>query len=275
MVSFITSAEELAGRVGAAGHVAGTMADASDVALDLASIVGADVIDQPEMLFSQSYVPYLVERLAQAGEMHLLTIDLRQNDYWWSTRLFSLATLAQEFTAVDWLLFVEQGAAHSGMARPIDVRRALAAAQTELEEDHRRLNLPPWGATQTPTAPAGTVLAALVGQFAQRPGGEEALRFLVSKQWLLDHVPQLDRTHVEWNGPMNPLGVYLLLERTTPYVPITQGPRLLKVIDRVGVATEIARTLLKQRLDLPYQGLDGLRSIGPTPPGPHDGSPLP
>src|SRR5260370_27710791 len=177
MVSFITSAEELAGRVGAAGHVAGTMADASDVALDLASIVGADVIDQPEMLFSQSYVPYLVERLAQAGEMHLLTIDLRQNDYWWSTRLFSLATLAQEFTAVDWLLFVEQGAAHIGMARPIDVRRALAAAQPELEEDYRRLNLPPWGATETPTPHPATVLPTLLAHLPPRPRAHEALPF--------------------------------------------------------------------------------------------------
>ena len=41
---------------------------------------------------------------------------------------------------------------------------------------------------------------------------------------------------------------YLLLDKTTPFVPITMGSRILKVIDRVGVATEIARTLLKQRL---------------------------
>ena len=50
-------------------------------------------------------------------------------------------------------------------------------------------------------------------------------------------------------GSFDPLATYQLLQATTPYVPITdeQG-HLLKVIDRIGVATKIARTVVERQL---------------------------
>jgi hypothetical protein len=251
MVSFFTSPEDLAARVGAAVHVASALNEVSDAALNLGQIVGEDVVDRPEMLFSQSYVPYLADRLAQVADDRLLLIDLKDGSYWWSTRLFALATLAQEFTPVEWLLFVENGSDYVGMARPIEVRRALATAQPLLEQSYSDLH----GTIPQPPAAlplhqyAGQVLMALVVRFQQYPGGEEMLRGFVSARWIRDHVPTLDTAHIESAGAMNPLGVYLLLDKKTPFVPLTQGTRLIKVIDRIGVATEIAQTLLKQRLD--------------------------
>ena len=63
-----------------------------------------------------------------------------------------------------------------------------------------------------------------------------------------DHVAGLDRTQVESSGPIDPLAVYLMLEKQTPFVPMTERGKLLKVIDRVGVATEIAQQQLKRQL---------------------------
>jgi len=248
MVSFFTSPEDLAARVGAAVHVAGALNEVSDAALNLEEIVGQDVVDRPEMLFSQSYVPNLAEGLSKIADDRLLVIDLKGGDYWWSTRLFALATLAQEFTPVEWLLFVENGNEYVGMARPIDVRRALAGAEPQLEKYYWNLH----GATPQVPLPqnyAGQVLMALVSRFAEHPGGEEMLRSLISARWIRDHVQKLDTTSVESAGTMNPFGAYLLLDKKTPFVPLTKGKKFLKVIDRVGVATEIAQTLLKQRLD--------------------------
>jgi hypothetical protein len=250
VVSFFTSPSDLAARVGAAVHVAGTLAEVADAALDLTEIVGQDVVDRPEMLFSESYVPYLAERLAQAGNDRLLSIDLRDGNYWWSTRLFALATLAQEFTPVEWLLFIERGTEYVGMARPLEVRRALATAEPLLEQYYREVYAAsPRSAAAGPShLQAGQILMALMARFAMHPGGEETLRTLVSARWIRDFIPTLDNTKIESSGSMNPLGVYLLLDKTAPFVPLTDGNTLLKVIDRVGVATEIAQTLLKQRL---------------------------
>lgn len=245
MVSFFTSPEDLAARVGAAVHVASALSEVSNAALNLEEIVGQDVVDRPEMLFSQSYVPYLAQRLAQIADDRLLVIDLKGGDYWWSTRLFALATLAQEFTPVEWLLFVENGNEYVGMARPIDVRRALATTEPLLEKYYRDL--------QAVAAPvpmnSNQVLGALVAQFQAHPGGEEKLRTFIPARWIRDHVQRLDTTSVESAGAMNPLGAYLLLDKKTPFVPLTAGKRFVKVIDRVGVATEIAQSLLKQRLN--------------------------
>jgi hypothetical protein len=247
-VAFFTSPEDLASRVAAAVHVAGALEQASDVKVDLGAVIQSDIVDQPEQLFSSSGILMLAEGLMRAGSAQLITIDLQRNDYWWSTRLFALVTLAQEFTPVEWLLFVEGGEQYVGMARPIDVRRALALAQPELESDYRSMPLPNWGRASPPHVHAGSVLGALVEQFNRRPGGEKGLRFIVSAQWIRDHVAGLDRTLVESSGPIDPLAVYLMLEKQTPFVPMAERGKLLKVIDRVGVATEIAQQHLKRQL---------------------------
>jgi hypothetical protein len=248
VVDFFTSAENLAGKVGAAVHVAGTVAQASDASYDLAQIVGQDVIDRPEMLFSQSYVPYLVNQIAQLGDAPLLKIDLKDGNYWWSTRLYGVATLALEYTSVEWLLFLDAGEEYVGMVRPADLRRALARAQPALEEDYRRAAVPPAQPGIDPGMRAGEVLQALVDQFKARPGGEEQLRFLVDSKWISRNVPGLSRERVERAGPFDPLATSQLLGAATPYVPITEGKRLLKVIDRAGVAVEIARVAVERQL---------------------------
>jgi hypothetical protein len=88
----------------------------------------------------------------------------------------------------------------------------------------------------------------VVAQFKTRPGGEEQLRFLVNSKWLSRSVPGLIKEHVERSGPFDPLATSQLLGVTTVLVPITEGGRLLKVIDRLGVAVEIARTVVERQL---------------------------
>jgi hypothetical protein len=248
LVTFFTSAEDLAAKVAAAVHLAGTVTDASDASMDLAQVVGADAIDRPEMLFNQSYTPYLIQRIAELGNAPLLKIDLRDGAYWWSTRLYAVATLAHEYTAVEWLLFLSRGSDYVGIVRPGDLRRALERVQPELEEGYRQAHVPPSAPGMDTRQRAGQVLQALVSRFAERPGGEESLRFLVSADWISKNVTGLSTAHVERAGPFDLLATFQILQESTPFIPITKGTQLLKVIDRVGVATEIARTAVEHRL---------------------------
>lgn len=248
LVSSFTSPEDLAAKVGAAVHVAGTLAEARDASFDLASIVGQDAVDRPEILFNQSYLPYLIQRIAELGDAPLLKIDLRDGAYWWSTRLYALATLADEYTAVEWLLFLERGTDYVGMIRPRELRRALALFQPELEEHYRQAHVPPPFAGMDGSQRALTILADLVDGFAARPGGEEGLRFFIDAAWISQHARGLSRAKVERSGVFDPLATYQLLQAETPVVPITSSGRLVKVIDRVGVATALALTVIERRL---------------------------
>jgi hypothetical protein len=249
LASIFTSPEDLSAKVAAAVHLANTIANASDASFDLEAIVGADNIDRAEILFSQSYVPYLIQQLQQLGDSPLLKIDLRDGTYWWSTRLFALATLAAEFTSVEWLLFVEEGTRYIGMVRPRDLARALAVAQPELDSEYRLAQIVPAYPQITGEIYAGQVLEALVTRFRARPEREEGLRFLVNSLWLREHVPGLNPVRVEHAGSFDPLATYQLLQATTQYVPITSNRgHLIKVIDRVGVATEIARSVVGRQL---------------------------
>ena len=59
------------------------------------------------------------------SQLKLLAINLRSTPYWWSTRLYLLAALAEEYTYIERLVVVEQDAARVfvGMAAPVGVRK--------------------------------------------------------------------------------------------------------------------------------------------------------
>jgi hypothetical protein len=241
LASSFTSPDDLAKKVAAAVHLAGTTSQASDAGLDLNRIVGEDLLERPEILFSASFVPNLIQQIAELGDAQLLKIDLRDGKHWWSTRLYTLATLVHEYTSVGWLLFLERGNNYVGMVRPANLRRALAQARPELEIEYRAAVTPPQPGS-APALDAGMVLQSTVTRFEQRPGGEEALKFLVDASWLRANVPGLNETRVERTGSFDPLATWELLNASTPFVPVTDGTQLLKVVDRTGVAVEIART---------------------------------
>jgi len=248
LASFFTSPEDLANKVSAAVHLSTTISRASDAAFDLAQIAGQDVIDRPEMMFNQSYLPYLVNRIAELGDSPLLKIDLKDGRYWWSTKLYALATLAHELTSVEWFLFLTRGEDYVGMIRPSALKWALTTAQPELEELARKANVPAADPGLPSLMRAGQILEAIVESFRSAPGGEVGLRFLVDADWILRNVPGLDTTHVARVGDFDPLATWQLLGAPTPFVPVTDGKRLLKVIDRNGVANEIARNAVERQL---------------------------
>jgi hypothetical protein len=248
LASMFTSPKDLAAKVAASVHLASAISTASDASFDFAEVVGADMMDRPTMLFNESYTPYLIEQIAKLGSTPLLKIDLRDGAYWWSTRLYALATLVHEYTAVEWLLFLEEGKTYVGLVRPAELRRALAVVQPQLDETYFQSYVPPHHPGVSPANRAGQVLAELTRRFEALPGGEESLRFLVNAEWIATQVPGLIAPAVKRAGPFDPLATYQLLQFDVPFVPVTKGSELLKVINRVGVATELARAVVERRL---------------------------
>ena len=248
LASHFTTPDDLAAQVATSVHLAAAVSAASDASFDFSQVVGADAIDDQAMLFNESYTSYLIERIAGLGRTRLLKIDLRDGAYWWSTRLYALATLVHEYTEVEWLLFLDRGKHYVGLVRPAETRRALAMAQPELDETYCGSYVPPRFPGMPPSHRAGQVFGELTRRFESRPGGEIALRFLVGPDWLRSQVPGLIAPRVECAGAFDPLATSQLLQFDVPFVPVTQNSELLKVIDRVGVATELARGVVERRL---------------------------
>ena len=86
----------------------------------------------------------VAEQINQAivrPEQELLSVNLRNGQYWWSTRLFLLAALAEDYSRIQQLVFMEQEGARIfvGMASPGDVRQALATVCPILEQPYQAI----------------------------------------------------------------------------------------------------------------------------------------
>jgi len=100
---------------------------------------------EPEQVFfsGNEAIWGLIERVIKNRNIKLLEINLRTTRYWWSTRIYLQAALADDYTNIQRLVFVEGDAQrrYVGMATPGEVRRALAESQgVDLELAYREIS---------------------------------------------------------------------------------------------------------------------------------------
>jgi hypothetical protein len=196
----------------------------------------------------------------------LLGVNLKDGRYWWSTRLFLLAALADDFTGVETIVFVAGGAdaRYVGMASPASLRRTLDHRFTGYEViyrwalDHplvRRGTLP----IPLPRPPEKLVADAVrawsnaVGSILGLPAegqpapSESDVKELVGRSELVSWLAaDLDTRSVEWDGlPLTDALRYRIVGESGRFVALAQRGRLAKVIDRVELATRISQTALE------------------------------
>src|ERR1044072_4783304 len=129
LVSFFTSPDDLARTVGVS--VSLTTAKAWLKPLEGAEALAA-VARTP---LGSSLTPDIMEAITSltrnVGNVQVLEINLRNGDYWWSSRLFLVAALAVEHTSVGCLAFVTDGNHFFGLASPWATLLALSKAFPE------------------------------------------------------------------------------------------------------------------------------------------------
>jgi hypothetical protein len=187
-------------------------------------------------------------------QLKLLAINLGSTPYWWSIRLYLLAALAEEYTYIERLVVVEQDGARVfvGMAAPAGARKALARKFPDLEKVFCQIKQSgfnwPDSASQAETiinrwsneplfaSPQGT--AGLVP--------EKVVRQLTTstdlRGWLLNALETESR---EWSGEKPSSSLYAkILSCTAPYVPLLNGQRLEKVVNRWELAAKLAESIV-------------------------------
>jgi hypothetical protein len=214
--------------------------DSRAVATDLSEVMGQGRIDT-SVVESSSSSPGLLGPMQElvGKRSKLLQIDLRNNHYWWPTRLFLVAALAQEYTDVEALVFVRSGddQIFVGIAAPRDVRKRLARAfsSDNYESAYRRARR---GSASHGSDPASMIAAiiehwpAAVGEFvAETDTGTVSSEDL--QAWMRD---DLDTQSVP-SGPLTPHQRYRIVSQPRRYIALTTGERLDQVVDRDEVVT--------------------------------------
>jgi len=192
-----------------------------------------------------SGAPELVTQVQALAEQKLevAKVDLRDESYWWSTRLFLFAALADDFSDVDTFVFVSSADARFlGMASPAAVRQALATQQPELEPRYLAL------AAQTAGQPAADRIALIVYSWTASAFGattERDFAARVSHATLLNAGLELETPAVEWHGySTRPLLRALIEQFDGRWVALLRGPSFDRVVDRRSLAERIAASAL-------------------------------
>jgi hypothetical protein len=235
-----------------------------EIALTTATVeVGAGLAQAlEEQQLSASGNPALTEAIAAVlspGAPAVVRVNLRTGTYWWSTRLFLLAALADDFTRVERFAFVEGGAArrYVGLAEPGAVRAALAVRFPDYSRVYASLRSTagpePRYAVEMIVASWQSALAQQVPLSAAAPAAgdaavhEEALKVFVTATELNDWLSSvLDTGRVVWDGwPQDPRLRATILGRDTAYVALVQDGRLDRVVSRDALALAVARSALR------------------------------
>ena len=202
-----------------------------------------------------------VQEAAQTGTTDPVQVNLGSGTTWWSTRLYLLAALADDYTQVPYLVFVSDVGDHRpafvGLATPRATRRAMARLHPQLERVYRttqaqgvlnRLNV----ANPLP-ADEDLEIDMLVGTFATQafppPGPEVELKQWVTPALLVRELgTSLFRQAIELGEDdlSAPQLVRRILDVPVAIVPLTRHGQLQRLVDRCAFATELARDALVQ-----------------------------
>ena len=199
-----------------------------------------------------------ISKAIEKDEYELVQINLKEGKYWWSTRLFLLAALAEEYTKIKQLIFVENKnqCYYIGMATPAAVRKKMAQRYPEFERIYQLVQGD--SIFTVKTDPLRNKIESIAygwpGSFNSgteyKEVPEENHMELVSadlvKKWLGD---ELIMDYVKRGlGPETDLLYYEILFADKLHVPLVKNRRLEKVVSPSKLATQIAKSVLKQKL---------------------------
>jgi len=199
-----------------------------------------------------SATPELVQSFESAikGHWKILRVNLRDGDYWWSTRLFLVAAVAMDYADIDALVFVRSGQEQVfvGIAAPSSVRRRLAAQFPAYEIAYRQVRSEVLSVT--PPDRDREVNDILLWRWASALKPSESLvKQIVAtedlRRWLTRD--DLDDEPLPY-GPLTPLLRYRIAIRPYRYSALTDGQRLVAIIDRDELARRSTVAELAQRL---------------------------
>lgn len=191
-------------------------------------------------------------RAAIRSHARLLRLNLRNDDYWWSTRIYLAAALAADYTKVEQFVFVrgQEERLWVGMIDPATVRDRLAEVFPHYERYYRdvRKDAVGPGDAGTPLDRDAEITFILMNWPGKFDWNEAQAKQIVTsdllRQWL---GTDLD-TEALPHGPLTPLLQYQVNARSRRYTALTTEGRLIAVVDKDELATRTTEEVLHRQL---------------------------
>jgi hypothetical protein len=240
LAGFFTTPEDLARQVSAAVY-------RREVTDRLGTISAAPALTESLMYggpISDSTLMSLQHSLVRAPELRVLTVDLRDGNYWWSTRLFFLAAVAGEIAGTRLLIFTENGERYLGAATTATVRDRLANMSSPLRQFLDQCRQQPVIAVDL--ARALDLRASLWNTIVHQPIEDAERSFVTARdlrRWLGDDL--LENSVTQDGDAVSNEFLRSIVDWPHPYVPITEGGNLRKVVARASVADNLARIFVE------------------------------
>jgi hypothetical protein len=245
LVSHFHSPDDLAGLVSAAVYRA-----EMDKHMELGELHIDQRLNQPMVRtmvpVSDSTLIEIKEVIGAPEELQALQVHIGQGREWWMTRLYFLASLARDLTAVQVMVFTGKEGSFVGIA---DARIVL--------EKLDRLD-PRLGRYERALAKDRTAVADVAGEIERRANvwrttvddehtGAVFVTLRDLRRWL---GPYMIDQAVEWDAQRGNSALQLqrLLDWPMRSVPIVEAGRFTRVVDKQSLAEQIARIFIRDQV---------------------------
>jgi hypothetical protein len=194
-----------------------------------------------------SDLPDIDGMVREAGKACVVELDLGDGNSWWTTRLHLTASLATDFTDLRQIVLVDSHNCLLAMYSPDQIRRALASAFPILEIAYLRSRR----GIDIRDASAPSKIVHCVGkQLRNLTDGknEEVIKEWVSKQSLdrwMTGIPPADC--LKLTGQPSHFLQHQIISCNSRFVALIENERLIKVVDRVKIVTELAKHFIEER----------------------------
>ncbi len=197
-----------------------------------------------------SGTPELQKTLSEAtrSRSQLLRLNLRDEDYWWLSRVFLAGALAWDYTSVEAFVFVRSGDQRIfvGIATPQDLRLRIGSAFPDYEVAYRRVRFEV--AASPSRKPEDELNEILSWRWHASLTDEIGTKVIVTRRNLKDWMGDaLDTDDLPY-GPLNPLLRYRIASSPRRFAALTQESKLVDIVDRDELAKRTTISDLEQML---------------------------
>ena len=191
-------------------------------------------------------------REAIRSQARLLRLNLRNDDYWWSTRVYLAAAIAADYTKVEQLVFVrgQEERLWIGMLDPATTRARLAEEFPQYERNYRtaRQGASNGGDASAPLDADAEITSILMNWPGQFGWQEDQVKQIVTSDLLQRWLGTDLDTDALPHGPLTPLLQYQVNMRLRRYTALATDGRLIAVVDKSVLATRTTEEVLRRQL---------------------------
>ena len=228
----------------------------SEVAVEIDIVSAHQIQDAVRVRAPTSKTQDISWAITQIGKISagsIVEVNLADGEYWWPTRLYLFAALADDYADVPMIAFVQSGRERKfvGMATPSATRRAIASFFTPGDYESKYRDARSQSDAFNVTKPMNERISAICRHWGPtfEQGEGDSFPMKVNSTLLREMLDgNLVEQYAQWEGRVTKLLMLKIFYCGVDYMPLVQDGRLEKVAGRQELAVRITDTMLRRQI---------------------------